>query len=132
MHEKSLEKVDLMKECIHQTKYRTEAVDLFIEKTGMHRSTAYDYYLLSTTGKPSKRITNSQLRTETKRASSGNCYFCNNPSKEGHHYDYLKDKTVSLCQSCHRKVHFIFESYHTAIVDKDRTLIQIKKLIFSK
>lgn len=132
MYKKAEEKIELMKGFIQQTKYREDAVKLFIKNTGMHISTAYDYYLLATTGIPSKRITNSKLRAAQTRASSKNCYFCGNKSEEGHHYDYLKDKKVSLCQSCHGRVHFIFESYHNAIVEKDKMLMQIKQIIFSR
>ncbi len=132
MQERTQIKIAIMKECIERHTFKSEVIREFIQLAGCHLSTAEDYFLLVKRGYPSKRITNAGLRRETKKANSKICYFCGKAVEENHHYDYLNDKTVSLCQSCHKKVHWLFERYSKIIQIKDTQLMGIKSILMGK
>ena len=133
MQDKAKQKLELMKGYVDKFKYKTPAIEMFLEETKCHKSTAYDYYLMVTKGVASKRVTNAKLRRNyNKLANKDKCYLCGNHGQGSHHFDYLKNKTFTLCQSCHSKIHVIFKFYHETIIDTDRILTQIKTIINDK
>ena len=128
--ERTEKRLRIMKECISSTTEKKEAIRKFIEDSPCHISTAEDYYKWVVEGQPSKRITNRVLRTKYKIANEPTCYFCEKVKEETHHFDYLNDKTIALCKSCHGKAHWLFERYHRSISEKDNQLMKIKKILF--
>lgn len=42
------------------------------------------------------------------------CYFCGKKSKMSHHVSYVPERKITLCRSCHGKLHSVVESSHSA------------------
>lgn len=119
----------LMSKCIEETKSKREALNLFIKKTENHRSTAYDYYNLVKYEYDRFVIKNDKIKNTRVELKSGKCYFCSDENKNFHHMDYLNNIGISLCDSCHNKIHIIFKKYHKLIIEKDRILVEAKRSI---
>lgn len=122
--------INLMKECITRAKTKKEIMKLFSEKTMFNKSTVYDYYNLVVEGYDrfeKKRIANISFRNNLKKKC---CYLCGDINQiRAHHIDYLRNKAVGLCDSCHNKVHTLFKKYHKAIKEKDILLIKVRNII---
>lgn len=43
------------------------------------------------------------------------CYFCGNIEIIEHHVNYKPEVILYLCNSCHKKTHFLIEEYHKEI-----------------
>ena len=103
---RSQKKVLFLKRIINKHE-KSECIKMFIEKFKCHRATAYDWYhMIKTNTKSGHQLNSKRYKYEKLK----NCYFCNKKATHRHHIKYEIEITIPLCDSCHRKIHFIIKT----------------------
>jgi len=123
----TIKKIAWLKDNYNKFRHKHELVEAMQKEFGGHpkRLTQTIKVFLG-----EKENTSSHYKRKVNNTKKEFCYFCNTVSElVGHHITYYPENLVTVCKTCHLKIHHLMKIQHNTEVERLTQIQKIKDLV---